>query len=279
MNIEELIEEIYLLEENTLTAEEYKAKLRILLTAYTCEVAKIDEEVYKDADKIVYNGLNGGGMLTDRQKEQITEYNRLITEKYQAQPETPEPKLQVGWEYQNGRGEWEEIIEFINNLPHPYKGKSGSHYNPYGQWTIDYKSNSDLILSTGRPVQKQPSTPEQTLLDYVKEYVKTTPPEQLKKEWDAIVALGLGEGFAEPSPNWWESLNQGDLLINHVGDIIEVYNWYEERLAEKRVFVVPMDGDDELINTCSPYTPTPAEAIADLQAGKITVEQFQKVYK
>ncbi len=176
--IEELIEEISELVNDTNSLYKFATKLRTLLTTYTCEVAKIDEEVYKDADKIVYGGLEGGGRLTYKQTQQITEYNRLITEKYQAQPETHEHE--------------------------------------------------------------------------------------------------------QPSPNWWESLKDGDLVVTNSGNIRVVRNWFQEQIGVKRVFVkVEIDGKIEsyITDSYTPYTPTPTEAIADLKNGRITEEQFKKVYK
>lgn len=164
MNIEELINEIVWRDRTTIDTDNLINKLRTLLTTYTCEVAKIDEGIFYDIYmKMKINGVS----------EHVNEYNRLITEKYQAQPETPEPE--------------------------------------------------------------------------------------------------------QPSPNWWESLKEGDLVM-YEDNLLQVKNWYQEQLGEKRVWI-EAGGYGRTKEHYTPYTPTPTEAIADLKNGKITEEQFQKVYK
>lgn len=224
MNIEELIEKI----DNICADANFSETLRTLLTTYTCEVAKIDEGIFYDIYmKMKINGVS----------EHVNEYNRLITEKYQAQPETHEPELRVGWEYQNKQGKWIEITSKDGHSSHPYNSVNHGSFTTRGKWGLCSQSDNDLILSTGRPVHKQ------------------------------------------SSPNWWESLKEGDLVMNHHGDINVVRNWYQEAIGERRVFVEFFEGITTSEHLLRPYTPTPTEAIADLQAGKITVEQFKKVYK
>lgn len=247
MNIEELIEKI----DNICADANFSETLRTLLTTYTCEVAKIDEGIFYDIYmKMKINGVS----------EHVNEYNRLITEKYQAKEyvkctctnsleysncakkcdrviaeNSPEPKLRVGWEYQNKKGKWIEITSKDGHSSHPYNSVNHGSFTTRGKWGLCRQSDNDLILSTGRPVQKQ------------------------------------------PSPNWWESLKEGD-LVKCGDDVLKVKNWYQEQLGEKRIWIV-WGGYVRTLEHYKPYTPTPTEAIADLKAGKITVEQFKKVYK
>lgn len=228
--IEELLNQIDNISANS--ENEYFDAYRTLLTTYTCEVAKIDEEVFEKAHKNVFQFLGISSEAIKRNQE----YNRLITEKYQAQPETPEPELRVGWEYQNGKGEWVEIKKLNPDLKdYPAFGNNGCRYTIGGKfvlWTVDDDRN--LILSTGRQVSKQ------------------------------------------PSPNWWESLKEGDLVVDDDGIIHEVKEVYKATIREGYFVQTNLGG---YVYVSHKYTPSSTEAIADLQAGKITVEQFQKVYK
>lgn len=262
--IEELIEKINTLNGINYIEEVYNNELRTLLITYTCEVAKIDDEVFMIADR---EYSKADTILSNREKATLEIYNRLISEKYQAKTETPEPndtikefqscfndtcelfnavnslnkeakpepELRVGWEYQNGRGEWVEIISIDSHPIYPFNSKYGYCYTKNGMFNNSEKTPSALILSTGRPVQKQPST------------------------------------------NWWESLKEGDLVV-YGDNLLQVKNWYQEQLGEKRVWI-EAGGYGRIQGHYKPYTPTPTEAIADLKNGKITEEQFQKVYK
>lgn len=216
-----------------ITEVQFLEALRTLLTTYTCEVAKIDEGMFLIADR---EYSKADTILSNREKATLEIYNRLITEKYQAQTETTEPELRVGWEYKNGRGEWILIKSVDGHSTHPFNSHHGS-FTTRGKWGLFSQSDNDLILSTGRPVQKQ------------------------------------------PSPNWWESLKEGDLVKTDSDKIFEITNWYQEQMGRKEVWIVSGKEEYSADKECTPYTPTPTEAIADLKNGKITEEQFQKVYK
>lgn len=91
------------------------------------------------------------------------------------------------------------------------------------------------------------------------------------------------EQAEQPSPNWWENLKGGELVMTkHLGNIREVDNWFREELGEKRVFITIIKGSEVIPYLAESYTlynPTADEAVKDLKEGKITPEQFKKVYK
>ena len=304
--IEELKNNICKLTDELATRGEFIDALHTLLTKYTHEVAKIDEASFKNADRITYP--KGRAELNSYQQELIKQYNRLITEKYQAQPEKPEPEpnnstkykvgmeleaidtcvmntgipaliigkkyqidkvydrgieltselgkyhdfpidliekyfripeleLRVGWEYQNGEGIWKQIVNKIEGASFPFRDELDTGYQENGKWGLCGDSLSDLNLSTGRPMSKQPST------------------------------------------NWWESLKGGELVKDNDGVVNTVVNWYREELGNKRVWIWCLNNGGRPAESFKLYTPTPSEAVGDLKRGKITEEQFMVIMK
>jgi hypothetical protein len=96
----------------------------------------------------------------DHLTELITRFERLslgkqADEAIRKAEELQQPTLQVGWEYQDGRGEWMPIIEYRETDHYPFKSGSIASYTHKGVYNKSApNSEFNLILSTGRPVKK-----------------------------------------------------------------------------------------------------------------------------
>ncbi len=92
--------------------------------------------------------------------ELITRFERIILGKVaddaiEKLEELQQPTLQVGWEYQNGHGQWEEIVRFHPDADtlHKFESNHGWLYVSNGL-KYHFPCILDLDLSTGRPMKK-----------------------------------------------------------------------------------------------------------------------------